>query len=104
MGIQIRFWNESVSEFQTCYLPSWFFKRPNADNILHEFLEATDALPQKSMIMVSMDGPNTNWKVYENLKSHRTEKEFPQIIDVGSCGLHVVHRTFQTGMKANGWK
>ena len=79
-----------------------FFKRPNADNILHELLEATDRLPQKLMIMLSIDGPSTNWKVYENLKYHRTEKEFPQIVDVGSCGLHVVHGAFQTGMKANG--
>jgi hypothetical protein len=104
MDVQIRFWNESLYEVQTRYLTSRFFRRPNADNILHELLEATDTLPQKSMVMLSMDGSNTNWKVYENLKSHRTEKEFPQIIDVGSCGLHVVHGAFQTGVKATGWK
>lgn len=39
-------------------------------------LKASDALLQKSMIMLSMDGQNTSWKVYENLKFHRTEKEF----------------------------
>ena len=104
MDVQICFWNENLYEVQTRYLTSRFFKRPNADNILHELLEATDGLPQKSMVMLSMDGPNTNWKVYENLKSHRTEKELPQIINVGSCGLHIVHGAFQTGVKATGWK
>ena len=54
--------------------------------------------------MLSMDGPNTKWKVYENLKSHGTEKEFFQIMDVGLCGLRVVHGAFQAGMKANEWK
>ena len=57
------------SEVKRHYLISRFFKWPNADNILHELLKATDALLQKSIIMLSMDGPNTNCKVYENLKS-----------------------------------
>ena len=56
------------------------------------------------MIMLSMDGPNTNWRVYENLKSHLTEKKFLQIIDVRSYGLHVVDGAFHTGEKTNGWK
>ena len=73
-------------------------------DMLYELLEASDALPQESMIMLSMDGPNTNWKFYEVLKSQCTEKEFPQITDVGSCGLHLVHGAFQTCMKANDWK
>ena len=101
MDVQIRFWNENLYEVQTRYLTSRFFKRPNADNILHELLEATDGLPQKSMVMLSMDGPNTNWKVYENLKSHRTEKELPQIINVGSCGLHVVHGSLPDWCESN---
>ena len=73
-NVQIRFRNENLFEIQAHYLPSRFFKRPNGDNILYELLEAIDALPQKSVIMLSMDGPNSNWKVYENLKSHCTEK------------------------------
>ena len=103
MNVQIHFWNEDLFKVQTLYLTSRFFKCPNADNILSEFLEATEALPQKSMVMLSMDGPNTNWKVHKKLKSHCTEKEFPQIIEVGSCGLHVVHGTFQTGVRVTDW-
>ena len=35
--IQIRFWNENLSEVPKRYLTSMFFKWPNADNILHCF-------------------------------------------------------------------
>ena len=45
MDIQIRLWNKNLSEVQIHYLTSGFFKWSNADNILHELLEATDALP-----------------------------------------------------------
>lgn len=60
MDVQVRFWNENLSKVQTRYLTLKFFKRPNTYNILHEFLEASDELLQKSMIMLSMDRPNTN--------------------------------------------
>ena len=28
----------------------------------------------------------------------------PQIMEVGSCGLHVVHGAFKAGVKATGWE
>ena len=37
------------------------------------------------------------------LKNHRDHNEFPQVFDVGSCGLHIVHGAFQTGVKVFGW-
>ena len=55
------------------------------------------------MIMLCVDGPNTNWKVFENMKTYRDENELPSLLDVGSCGLHDVHEGFQTGVKAAGW-
>ena len=56
------------------------------------------------MIMLSMDGPNTNWEVLNKVKDHRNKNDLPQIMDVGSCGLHVVHGAFNSGVKATGWQ
>ena len=78
MDIQIRFWNENLSEVQTRYLTSKFFKRLNADNILQELLEAIDLLCQKSMIMLFMDRPKINGKVYGNFTILR--KNFPELL------------------------
>ena len=49
------------------------------------------------MIMLLMDGPNTNW-VLNKVKDYRKKNELPQIMDVGPCGRHVVHDAFETGV------
>ena len=59
MDISIRFWDDIVGEAVTRYFDSRFFKRPNADNILEVRLKTTTNLPTKSLLMLSIDGPNT---------------------------------------------
>ena len=103
LEVQIRFWDKETIQVQICYFDSRFFKRPNADNILSKLLSSTSSLPKKNMLVLSMDGPNTNWSVFEKLNAHR-ENELPQILEIGSCGLHVIHGAFQTGVKATGWE
>ena len=104
MDISIRFWNDIAGEVVTRYFDSRFFKRPNADNILEELLKATTNLPAKSLSMLSMDGPNTNWSVHKKLKNIRSCEKVPQLFEVGSCGLHVIHGAFQSGVKTTGWE
>ena len=103
MDMHVRFWNNDIAQVQTRYLESRFFKRPNAEKIHEELLSGMSLLPTKNMTMLSMDGPHTNWKVLDLLKNYRDHNEFPQVLDVGSCGLHIVHGAFQTGVKASGW-
>ena len=50
-----------------------------------------------------MDGPNVNWKFLELLVESRIEAEIPSLINIGSCGIHVIHGAFKTGAKASGW-
>ena len=52
---------------------------------------------------LSMDGPSTNWVVFDLLSSDRSENELPVLSNLGSCGMHVVHGAFQTGIKASDW-
>ena len=51
-----------------------------------------------------MDGPNVNWKMLDLTVEDRNSNEtYPNLLDVGSCNLHVVHGAFRTGMKQTGW-
>ena len=59
MDISIRFWDDIVGEAVTRYFDSRFFKRPKAGNILEVRLKTTTNLPTKSLLMLSIDGPNT---------------------------------------------
>ena len=54
--------------------------------------------------MLSIDGLNTNWSVHEKLKNIQSHEEVPQLFEVGSCGLHVVHGAFQYEVKTTGWE
>ena len=56
------------------------------------------------MLQVSMDGPSVDIKFAEALPKHRDECELPQLIDIGSCQLHVIHGAFQTGSNATPWR
>ena len=94
MDIQIRFWNESENLVSTRYFYSKFLKRPNAENLVSELNSSLSELPVKNMLQLYMDGPSTNWKVLELLNNQHAELEIPQLLDIGSCSLHVIHGAF----------
>ena len=50
-----------------------------------------------------MDGPSTNWSVLKLLHEDLCEKDDPNIIDIGSCSIHVVHGAFKSSIEATNW-
>ena len=63
-------------------------------------------LNPSKLIQMSMDGPNVNFKFYRDLIADRLIEHpaAPLFLDLGSCGLHVVHGAFKTGVNSTGWK
>ena len=55
------------------------------------------------MIQVSIDGPIVNWKFLKELVSYRCECQLSQLINIGSCGHHVINGAFHTGAEATSW-
>ena len=51
-----------------------------------------------------MDGPNANIKFHQESSAHFKESNFHSLIDVGSCSLNIIHRSFTTGAEKSGWK
>ena len=53
-----------------------------------------------------MDGPATNWSFFEKLLQERAESDpdLAMLINLVSCGIHVVHGVFKSGVEATGWK
>lgn len=49
-----------------------------------------------------MDGLSVNWKFLESMQESIDAAE-PQLLELGSCGLHVIHEAFQFGHKSAGW-
>ena len=55
------------------------------------------------MIQLSIDGPNTNWKVFDSLQKYREELKYSSLLNLGSCGLHMVHEAFNIGAQESRW-
>ena len=103
MDVHIRYWNNEKGLVKSNYLDSRFVLRPNTDNLHDELHNALQSLPEKTHATI-VYGPNTSWKVFELLFSYRNEKEWSNLLNLGSCGLHIVHGAFQTGIKATNWE
>ena len=56
------------------------------------------------MVQISMDGPNVNWSLFKKVEEERKLKNLPQLINIGSCALHIVHGAFENGSKQTPWK
>ena len=69
-----------------------------------EFEEATEQIDMKKLLQVSMDGPSVNWKLLDSIAEDRSSNEqYPILLNVGSCSLHVVHGPFRNGIKQTNW-
>ena len=53
-----------------------------------------------------MDGPSVNRKFCSDFKSEleKSDEGPMSLVDTGSCGLHVLHNSSQSGHTASGWK
>ena len=55
-------------------------------------------------MQVSMDGPNVNWSFLKMFNAYlQTNCDEKTLINLGSCGLHVVHGSLKTGHSAAKW-
>nr|XP_042905445.1 uncharacterized protein LOC122270779 [Parasteatoda tepidariorum] len=106
MDINVRFWCNEQELVCTRYLTSAFLSRTTADEIRRNFKEALSILNISKMVQISMDGPNVNHKFFKDLKAEiRDESQdgHPIILNMGSCGLHVLHGAFKTGIRMTNW-
>ena len=42
-------------------------------------------------------------EIFSSVTKKREEDELPALINIGSCGLHVIHGAFKTGVEATNW-
>ena len=73
--------------------------RFTAENVLQTFLAGISGLDQSKILQVVSDGPNVNLLFLKNLAESREEKELFPPLDIGRCGLHILHNSFKTGEK-----
>ena len=104
MDVHIRFWDETQRNVATRYFASAFLGHARAPDLLEKFKGVFNEKSLSKLIQVSMDGPSVNWKFIDELSNDDAfGSDESELLEIGSCGLHVVHGAFQTGLNAVNW-
>ena len=103
MDLLVRYFDKSTKQVHTRYVSSSFLGHARHADLFREFTSFSEDLLESKLIQISMDGPAVNWKFYEVLQQDRKEKGYPQLINIGSCGLHTIHGGFKTGAEKTDW-
>lgn len=103
LDIHVRIWEHDLVASR--YYGSSFIGHATAADILVSFKEDFD-LNLVNIFQLSMDGPNVNWAFYDLLQQDISSETntSSSLLNLGSCGLHVMHNAFKSGATASGWE
>ena len=103
MDFVVRYFNKDRVTYR--YLTSEFLGHTHANDLKKKFEEGIKDLEKKKMLQLLMDGTNVNWKLYDSIVEEQNENDdYPDLTDIGSCRLHVVHGAFRTGVQKTEWE
>ena len=104
MDLLIHYWDNDRDRVCSYYMGSEFMGRSTADDVLETFQNGTSEVNKSKVMLVSYDGPNVYLAFLKKYASVREEKELDPIMDLGTCGLHLVHGSVKVGAKASEWE
>ena len=103
MDILVRFFDSITCNVKVRYLDSRFLGHSTHQDLYDQFSNAILKLDSNKIFQISMDGPSVNLKFLEKVQKDRKENEQPELVNIGSCGLHPLHGAFKCGVESTGW-
>ena len=106
MDVHEIFFDSNKQEVVRSFTGSHFMGHASAKDTFASLKEVHKDLDLvHNLVQVSMDGPNVNWKTVEIIEDHRKihNPNCPNLIVIGSFGLHVVHGACGAGQNATDW-
>ena len=105
MDVIIHFWDNEKNKVCSRYFDSNFLGHTSAQDLLKSVQSLFTTLNLMGLIQLSMDGPNINWKLLDELSEDQVnyDPELPELINVSSYGLYIIHEAFKRGAVATGW-
>ena len=99
----VRFWNSESNKATERYLNSEFKGHATTADMLTHLKNGMALLNPSSLMQIFIDGPKENMKFYHTLFQELKGEELLDFLNIGSCSLHVVHKSFKKGAKESGW-
>lgn len=106
LDVVVRHWSEREGKVVVHYFDSEFWGHTQAEKLLERIKRALSPLNPNKLLQISMDGPAVNWKLLRIFQEDKSQEDpdAPKMINLGSCGLHVLHGSFQDGERETGCK
>lgn len=100
MDIYIAYWSERHGKVVAFYCDSFFLGHADAERILELILKfiSDSGLRLSRLLQCSIDGPNVNLSFQKKLNAHLALQNLENLIDIGTCSLHVVHNALRKGI------
>lgn len=99
--VYLRFWDSDV--VVTRYFDSKFVGHATAEIMFNELSPIVTSLGHSKLLQLSMDGPNVNLKCEKLLKASIAKQTPMKLLEIGTCGLHILHNAFRAGCAATTW-
>jgi hypothetical protein len=96
LDILIRFWDGD--NVRSRYYDSTFLGHGTAQDLMEHLSPAIQNLGVSNLVQLSMDGPNVNWALWEKVQRSLHDEAGRNLVNIGSCGLHILHNSFRAGM------
>ena len=95
------FYSSAHKKTVTEYCGSLFVGHCTSDDLVNQFFEFMEKLKLNLLLLLAlgMDGPSVNRSFEKKLKARLEENYATQILDIGTCSLHIVNNAFLEGLK-----
>ena len=97
----MRYYSDNNNEVRVGFLKAKVFSHAYAESVANELCETLHkfSLPLKYLLSLSSDGPNVNKAIKTNINRRCQVNYQRELVDTGSCQLHVVHNSFRKGVE-----
>ena len=72
-------------------------------DLMQQFNDVTKDLNPNHMYQMPIEDPSVNFKFYDCTVIKREENEQHVLVDIGTCGLHTIHRSFNYDAGKSNW-
>ena len=102
MDLLVGYWDVN-DKVKMKYRTSTFLVHSTASNLFTHFNENLWGFYSWKMFQISMHGISTNSMFLDDLNKDRKYSEMPELTNIGSCSLHVIHGAFETAIQSTTW-
>ena len=100
MDILVRYYSEVHGEVKVRFLKAVMFGHAFVKTVADEVWRTLQqsGLSPRFLLSLSSDGPNVNKSIKQSINNKLEEHFKRQLVDTGSCQIHVAHNSFRKGI------